>query len=270
MWRLSGEWMLTCGELAFTRAEPSGGEEPSGQWWAEAEHNDGGASVLHTGLTLFGNRHLAFRQGEGFACILRGLLSPFGPGHALVVRRLKCRTAHERQMLVRTLVPELSLPVSERCCVWLGAFWDLGLAPQGERSRCGKGMADVLVANVPGTVYLGGLTRPTTQVLLPAAEDCELLSVPGLGRLSVTVITRTALFAANRARMRNTSPSPFALFEALARSFVQALAQGEWRQPHLQDCLRHPASLSGQCSTPDDVIGGSAITEPPQKRLRST
>jgi hypothetical protein len=62
------------------------------------------------------------------------------------------------------------------------------------------------------------------------------LDVPGLGRLGVTVMMRTALFPFNRARLRNTTPSPPALFEALARSFREAWASMEFRLPSLREC----------------------------------
>ena len=34
-------------------------------FWAEPEHQDGGASIMHLGLTLYGRRTLACRQGFG-------------------------------------------------------------------------------------------------------------------------------------------------------------------------------------------------------------
>jgi hypothetical protein len=62
------------------------------------------------------------------------------------------------------------------------------------------------------------------------------LDVPGLGRLGVTVMMRTALFPFNRARLRNTTPSPQALFEVLARSFREVWASMEFRLPSLREC----------------------------------
>ena len=34
-------------------------------WWAEPEHTDGGASILHMGVTLYGSRRLRCVQGDG-------------------------------------------------------------------------------------------------------------------------------------------------------------------------------------------------------------
>ncbi len=55
------EWFLTCGELAITRA--------SGRW-VEPLHQDGGASVLHMGVTLYGRRQVKLKQVEGLKDIV--------------------------------------------------------------------------------------------------------------------------------------------------------------------------------------------------------
>ena len=57
-WR---EWFLTCGELAVTLPQLSEGDE----LWEEPEHKDGGASVLHMGMTLYGRRQLRCQRAEG-------------------------------------------------------------------------------------------------------------------------------------------------------------------------------------------------------------
>jgi hypothetical protein len=54
------EWFLTCGELCITKA----GDKTTGLW-REPRHLDGGASVLHMGLTLFGRRDVICEQGHG-------------------------------------------------------------------------------------------------------------------------------------------------------------------------------------------------------------
>jgi hypothetical protein len=153
------EWFCSCGELVFV--EP--GCEATG-FWAEPEHQDGGASVMHLGLTLYGRRDLACRQGHG--------------------------------------------------------------------------LPDVIVQNVPGTVYVGQLTGPRHQVTHRPASGHDLLWVPGLGRCGVNVMMRTALFAFDRARFRNTTPSPQALFEVLTRCFREAFL-AEFRLPTLPECLAH-------------------------------
>lgn len=53
-------WFLTCGELTFSNpVMPDGGR------WEEALHNDGGASVMHMGITVYGRRLLRCVQGDG-------------------------------------------------------------------------------------------------------------------------------------------------------------------------------------------------------------
>ena len=57
-WR---EWFLTCAEMAVS--VPASGEgEPL---WQEPVHKDGGASVLHIGMTLYGRRHVRCQRAEG-------------------------------------------------------------------------------------------------------------------------------------------------------------------------------------------------------------
>jgi hypothetical protein len=64
------EWCLTSGELNVLR--PGSGDD----LWAEPEHLDGGASVLHMGVTLFGRRHIRCVQGDG----LPEIFLPCKPG----------------------------------------------------------------------------------------------------------------------------------------------------------------------------------------------
>ena len=153
-------WFASCGELVFV----SPGSADAG-FWAEPEHQDGGASVLHLGLTLFGRRTLVCRQGAG--------------------------------------------------------------------------LPDVVVPNMPGTVYLGQLTGPHHQVTHEASAPEELLDVPGLGPCGVNIMMRTALFGFDRARLRNTSPSPAPLFAALTRTFREGFASARLRLPTLAECKAH-------------------------------
>ena len=159
---LSG-WFAACGELVFVQ----GGCAEDG-FWDEPEHQDGGASILHLGLTLYGRRLLACRRGLGHT--------------------------------------------------------------------------DVTVPNAPGTVYVGQLTGPVHQVSHQSALEGELLEVPGLGRVAVNIMMRTALFAFHRARLRNTTPSPIACFEALARCFREGFAAATFRLPTLAECQAEAAS----------------------------
>lgn len=154
------QWFAACGELVFVN--PGNVEEG---FWAEPEHQDGGGSVMHMGITLYGRRGLVCCQGPG--------------------------------------LPDVSIP------------------------------------NAPGTVYLGQLTGPRHQVTHEAALPCELLEVPGLGPCGVNVMMRTALFPFNRARLRNTTPSPAPFFESLTRCLRDGLAAKRLRLPTLEECAAH-------------------------------
>jgi hypothetical protein len=52
------QWFSNCGELCVSVPKMA-----DGSYWEEPEHKDGGASVLHLGLTLFGRRHVRCSQG---------------------------------------------------------------------------------------------------------------------------------------------------------------------------------------------------------------
>lgn len=74
-WR---DWLLTCAELTVARPQLADGEP----LWEEPEHKDGGASILHMGMTLYGRRDLRCQRGEGatdcraggVACFIRFVL----------------------------------------------------------------------------------------------------------------------------------------------------------------------------------------------------
>ena len=54
------KWFLSCGEVFFVKFSEEEGLEHD---WVEPSHMDGGASVLHLGLTLFGRRSIHCEQG---------------------------------------------------------------------------------------------------------------------------------------------------------------------------------------------------------------
>ena len=64
-------WLLVNAEVHFTipeKAQPKGrAKRPKVDcdFWVEDEHNDGAASMLHMGITLYGERGVIFQQGEG-------------------------------------------------------------------------------------------------------------------------------------------------------------------------------------------------------------
>ena len=55
------EWFLACAELCISKAALADGAG----YWEEPCHLDGGASVLHMGMTLYGRRDLRLEQGTG-------------------------------------------------------------------------------------------------------------------------------------------------------------------------------------------------------------
>ncbi len=54
------EWFATCGELCLSA--PVGSDVAT--CWSEPEHCDGGASIVHMGVTWFGRRELVCQQGS--------------------------------------------------------------------------------------------------------------------------------------------------------------------------------------------------------------
>ena len=166
------EWFATCGELCISAAsnkDAATGPNTAATCWSEPQHQDGGASVLHLGVTLFGRRKLVCHQ--------------------------------------------------------------LGDSPPVE------------LVCPPGSVYLGVLTGPEHQVHHLAPLTGEILRDSGVATgpqfdsgLSITIMCRTALFAHNRARLRNVMPSPQGFFFAIAESFRASLAALPFRLPDLQEC----------------------------------
>jgi hypothetical protein len=141
-------WFGAAAELCISKAGGS---------WQEKKHQDGGASVLHMGVTLFGKRRMTCEQVGG---------------------------------------------------------------------------EDVWVDNIPGTVYLGGLTGPRHGVRHePSAED-ELLH----GSMSVTVMLRTTLFPHVQSRVRGVTPHPQEFFRAISSSFADSFAASPWHLPSLEAC----------------------------------
>jgi hypothetical protein len=178
------EWFLTCGELSILNAGEASGPNATASGassresadtcvasglWEEPQHQDGGASILHMGITIFGRRDVRFIQG--------------------------------------------------------------------------KDLPDVAVRNIPGSIYFGQVTGAKHQVHHQPSDAADLWHLPEFGPCSVTVMLRTALFPHNRSRMRNTTPSPQCVFEALSKSFMASCGRGEWRLPTLHECEQAFAAL---------------------------
>jgi hypothetical protein len=75
-----------------------------------------------------------------------------------------------------------------------------------------------------------------------------LLNVPGFGKLGVNVMLRTGLFPHARARLRNTTPSPQAVFRILAESFRRGCLSKRWQLPTLEEALFFFASVGSESS----------------------
>ena len=112
--------------------------------------------------------------------------------------------------------------------------------------------------NELGTVYLGLLTGPKHQVRHIPAVDGELLAVPRLGALSVTVMMRTALFPHDRSRLRNTTPSPVPVFRTMIRAFLQSNTASSFRLPTLSECT---AALD------EHALGAVAVSHRKRRRM---
>lgn len=193
----------------------------------------------------------AFRVANGQA------LSDMQAAATLAVRRLRKDTwGNNGQHFLDSSLEEWFCTAGELCVMRAdnedGSFWEeprhrdgaasvlhMGVTLYGRRRlRCeqNEGLPDVVLDNAPGTVYLGQLTGPWHQVHHSKASRHELLDVPGLGPCSVTLMLRAALFPHNRARSRNTTPSPVEVFEALVSEFRSALRQKRFRLPSLAEC----------------------------------
>jgi hypothetical protein len=67
-------------------------------------------------------------------------------------------------------------------------------------------------------------------------------------KLSVAIMLRTSLFPYNRARLRNTTPSPVPVFESLALSFLHALAAESFVLPsYAQVMAEHAIGVLTTC-----------------------
>ena len=124
-------------------------------------------------------------------------------------------------------------------------------------------MQPITIMCKPGHVYLGGLAGPEHQVHhqlpLPGEVLCGSGVATGRGRdpgLSLTVMCRTALFAHDRARFRNVTPSPQAFFYAISASFRESFASFPLRIPSLRECLRAEGGVDD--ATKAEVASGSS------------
>ena len=113
--------------------------------------------------------------------------------------------------------------------------------------RAGRDLVPPSGAGLGRSAWASGLP---VQVHHREAAKEDLLEVPGLGLLSVTVMFRTSMFAFDKSRLRNTTPSPVPFFEALAESFRSSLSQDGWQMPPLLRCEEYLTEPSASSSRP--------------------
>ena len=77
------------------------------------------------------------------------------------------------------------------------------------------------------------------QVQHEEAPSEEMLHLPGpvAKQASVTIMMRTALFPFDRARLRNTTPSPIPVFQALSTAFREVLANHRFVLPTMDEVV---------------------------------
>jgi hypothetical protein len=164
-------WFLSAAEVAISQATGD---------WAEMVHQDGGASVIHMGVTLYGERTMTCEQPE---------------------------------------------------------------------------LANIVVRNQPGTVYMGGLTGPVHGVVHTPSPPDELLE----GDKSVSIMMRTTLFPHTQSRQRGTTPHPVGFFRCISESFAASFAKGSWRLPSLAACTREYESFVPSRLSPSGGLGLVAV-----------
>ena len=142
---------------------------------------------------------------------------------------------------------------------------------------------DLELHNYPGVVYFGSLTGPEHEVFHEEACADDMMTLPGFGSCSVSVMFRTALFPYYRSRTRKRVPDP-RQFVHLVQKAARVRFQGHgFELPSLDECLAFdtthvpvdepvaPATLAFSDSVHEDVrVPGSpgSCREPIPKRFR--
>jgi hypothetical protein len=225
-----------------------------------------GLSVQESLPTL---RVVAWHQAF-LACNMDALTSMQGCARAMVGKLGADNLGLNGEHFMQTPLEEWFVTCGELCFTSGGSmsdgFWEepkhqdggmsvlhLGLTLGGNRTlRCWQteGLPDVVLHNAPGTVYLGQLTGCEHQVTHQPSQPWELMDVADLGLCSCTIMCRTALFPHCRSRGRNTTPSPPAVFLALARAFAISFRNHQFSLPSLEACEQLAAELSLNQSAP--------------------
>jgi hypothetical protein len=124
-----------------------------------------------------------------------------------------------------------------------------------------EGFGRVRVPNSTGTFYLGNLTGPRHQVIHRGCEDHDLPLIPGLGRRSVTIMIRTALFPHLQSRYKNALPKPRALWACLKNHMVEALQKPGLVLPTLEE-------VKAQTQLRQQALGERPAPCPKRRRIR--
>ena len=131
-----------------------------------------------------------------------------------------------------------------------GGLLLMGITGDGRADVCvrqtGHGEDAVWLRNQPGAVYLTSATGARHQVVHRTCLPHERLQTPS-GPLSMSIIFRSSLFAGNRARLRDATPTPTWVFEILVEEIREALGRGQFRLPALQACFACQASRNVAC-----------------------
>ena len=91
--------------------------------------------------------------------------------------------------------------------------------------------------NCPGTVYYGQLTGCKHMVRHVKAMNADLLQDGSKNGWSSTVMMRSAVFPHDWAYVRNATPAPKEVFQAVADTFEKHTFAKEWRLPTFEECL---------------------------------
>ena len=126
------------------------------------------------------------------------------------------------------------------------SIFHLGIGTAGRRDLvCDQAAAapQVVLKNVPGTVYLGQLTGPKHQVFHQPCPDDELIDATGFGPTSCTLMCRTALFPYTQSRRMNGWVHTPELFAVMQQAFTAGLRQNAFRLPTLAECIEAEGKL---------------------------
>lgn len=178
----------------------------------DPEHYDGGASLLHGGLTIFGRRGL------------------------------EVQTAAVADSAAAPAVPSGEVAGSAAPAVPSGRVAGSADASTGSEAQSKEWQSTLWQA--PGDFYVGNLCAVWHRVRhQDAAKSEPLFRVAGSaadGQLGVhiTVMMRSDVFAHSRARGREM-PSPPDVFDICNSIVARRLAREPWVLPTLEECLQH-------------------------------